>query len=107
MTQTVASYLTSALQAYTGNRTQTDIARAAGFNNPNMLSMIKAGRAKLPITRVTALCQALEVQPEELVLLVFADGLLNPEDNPLWVAFGGRLPTAAELRSLRLESSGP
>ena len=103
MTKTVADYLTSALKVYTGNRTQTEIARAAGFNNPNMLSMIKAGRAKLPIARVTALCQALEIEPTELILLLLSEGLATPEENPLWVAFGGRLPSASELRCLRLK----
>ena len=50
-------------------KTQSDIATEAGFANVNMLAMIKAGSARLPLDRVPALAAALEVDPARLFLL--------------------------------------
>ena len=43
-------------------------AEAAGFINPNMVSMIKKGASKLPLDRVPALAKALECDPALLRL---------------------------------------
>ncbi|HEY8577772.1 MAG TPA: helix-turn-helix transcriptional regulator [Devosia sp.] len=51
------------------NKTQAEIAAGAGFVNPNMISMIKSGSARLPIDRVPALARALEVDPRRLLQL--------------------------------------
>ena len=53
------SILRSALELRP-KKTQIAIASEAGFVNPNMLAMIKAGTAKLPLDRVAALAIALE-----------------------------------------------
>jgi transcriptional regulator with XRE-family HTH domain len=58
------------LNVYTGTKTQTEIAKAVGFNSPNMLSMIKTGKTKLPLKRVAALSRELSIPIEELFLLV-------------------------------------
>ncbi len=50
-------------------KTQTDLARDAGFVNVNMLSMIKTGQSKLPLDRVAALARALDTDPRHLWLL--------------------------------------
>lgn len=100
MTNTVANYLETQLDRCTGRLTQTEIARAAGFNSTNMLSMIKAGRTRLPLKRVRPLCAVLGIRPEELLLLVAAEESPDDESNPFWIAFGGRMPSAEELRSI-------
>lgn len=101
MPKTVAQFIDHALHAYSGSLTQTEIARAAGFANPNFLSMIKSGRARLPLGRVRALCGVLGVEAEELLILVASEAHPEPENNPLWIMWGGRIPTAVELRSIR------
>jgi transcriptional regulator with XRE-family HTH domain len=50
-------------------KTQSEIAAEAGFRNPNVLSMIKAGKSKLPLDRVPALAKALECDPRLLFML--------------------------------------
>ena len=42
-------------------KTQKEIAQDAGFVNANMLSLLKSGANKVPLDRVPALAQALEV----------------------------------------------
>ncbi len=50
-------------------RTQIDIATAAGFENPNMISMLKNGATKLPLDRVLAMAAALDTDPRRLFML--------------------------------------
>jgi hypothetical protein len=52
-------------------RTQIDIANVAGFENPNMISMLKNGATKLPLDRVLAMAAALECDPRRLFILAF------------------------------------
>jgi hypothetical protein len=47
---------------------QIDIAREAGFPNPNFVSMLKNGAAKLPLDRVLSLAAALKCDPRHLFL---------------------------------------
>lgn len=42
-------------------KTQKEIARDAGFANPNALSMMKTGECKVPISRIPALAEALDI----------------------------------------------
>jgi transcriptional regulator with XRE-family HTH domain len=105
MTTTVAARIDAALRGYSGTKTQTEIARATGFNNPNMLAMIKNGSAKLPMKRIPALCRELGIEMQELLLLAMKEEYADPERNPLWIAFGGRLPLIGELRSLAATSA--
>jgi len=50
-------YLREAIE--TCDKTQREIARDAGFPHPNMLSMMKTGESKVPISRIPALAAAL------------------------------------------------
>lgn len=50
-------------------KTQAEIAAEAGFVNANFMSMLKAGKNKLPLDRVPALARALEVDPALLMRL--------------------------------------
>ena len=48
---------------------QLEIAEEAGFENPNVITMIKQGRTKLPIGKVGLVAKALEIDPMYLLKL--------------------------------------
>ena len=50
-------------------KSQRDVAIEAGFVNPNMMSLLKSGRTKMPLDRVPALAKALDCDPRRLFLL--------------------------------------
>ena len=47
-------------------KSQKDIAREVGFESANVITMIKQGATKLPLSRVSAMAKALETQSTEL-----------------------------------------
>lgn len=53
-------------------KSQKDIAEQAGFDKPNMITMIKQGKSKLPIAKIGALAVALEADPVHLLKLCFS-----------------------------------
>lgn len=65
----LAVYLRARLAELAPIKNQTEIAREAGFTNPNMISMLKQGTTKLALDRVAALARALEVDPRRCYLL--------------------------------------
>lgn len=60
-TSAVARFIAERIQA-TG-KLQTEIAREAGFERPNILTMIKKGQTKVPLARIGALARALDCDP--------------------------------------------
>ena len=48
---------------------QLEIAEEAGFENPNVITMIKQGRTKLPLGKVGLVAKALEIDPMYLLKL--------------------------------------
>jgi transcriptional regulator with XRE-family HTH domain len=54
-----ARFLTNAIDR--SGLTQRDVARRAGFNRPNIISMMKTGETKVPIDRIPGLAAALGV----------------------------------------------
>lgn len=62
-------YIETRVLTLTSIKNQAQIAAEAGFTNPNMISMIKSGRTRLPIDRVPALAKALDVDPRRLLQL--------------------------------------
>jgi len=69
-TSRVAQFISRRIDDLRPRRSQLEIATAAGFQ-PNMLSMIKDAKAKLPLERVVPLAKALECDPAELAVLAF------------------------------------
>jgi transcriptional regulator with XRE-family HTH domain len=63
--QDLAQFLESRIKL-TG-KTQREIAREAGIPSINFISMMKAGKAKVPLRRVPALAAALDVPPIDLM----------------------------------------
>lgn len=81
---------------YLGIR-QKDIARKAGFEKPNMITMIKQGRTKLPLDKVGLVAEALEVEP--LILLKMCMQEYYPET---WRVIGPKLEVAITDEERRL-----
>jgi transcriptional regulator with XRE-family HTH domain len=50
-------------------KTQAEIATEAGFQNANMLSILKSGKSKIPLDRVPSLAKALEADPAYVMRL--------------------------------------
>lgn len=72
---TVAEYIEKAIDL--SGKTQREIALEAGFERPNVLSMMKKGITKVPIDRIPALAQACGV--DAATFLRIAMNEYNPE----------------------------
>lgn len=71
----VARYITAVVNS--SDKTQAQIAQEVGFEKPNVVSMIKSGRMKLPIGKVRAFATALDVDPVALLKIVLKES--HPE----------------------------
>ncbi|WP_121632119.1 helix-turn-helix domain-containing protein [Tropicibacter alexandrii] len=68
--QTAAAvYLRDRITALSHRKTQAEIAAEAGFANANMMSLLKAGKTKIPLDRIPSLARALECDPAWLMRL--------------------------------------
>ena len=68
-TSQVACFIAARIEA-TG-QLQKDIAAKAGFDKPNMITMIKQGRTRLPLDKVGAMALALETGPKASLANVY------------------------------------
>lgn len=70
-----SSFLAEYLTAQIGLRgkSQLDIARECNFEKPNMITMIKQGKSKLPISRVGLMAKALGIDPMHLFMLAMSE----------------------------------
>lgn len=68
---TVARFLSDAVNR--SHKTQLQIAQEAKFANPNMITMLKQGRTKLPPQKVKLLADALGVDSRLLMKMVFEE----------------------------------
>lgn len=74
-------------------KTQKEIARDAGFANPNALSMMKNGECKVPISRIPALAKALDIEADLFLktalreyhseIWMVIEELMRPKCNPI------------------------
>lgn len=67
----VAQYLSQ--QIALSPHSQREIAEAAGYPKPNILTMFKQGDTKLPVNKVPAMAKALGVDPAHLLRLVMEE----------------------------------
>lgn len=65
----LAKYLDKRILQLRPRKSQLEIVREAGFNQPNLLSMFKNGSSKLPLDRVPGMAKALECDPAFLFKL--------------------------------------
>ncbi|MGY3264585.1 hypothetical protein [Lysobacter sp. HA35] len=63
----VAQYFSALVDA--SPKTQEEIAREAGFDSVNTISMIKTARTKIPLARIPALAKVLDADPKEMLAL--------------------------------------
>ena len=69
--QTVAEFLSRSI-AFCG-KTQREIAREAGFERPNVISMMRTGEMKVPLDRIPMLADALTVDAGYFLRLALAE----------------------------------
>jgi transcriptional regulator with XRE-family HTH domain len=67
----VAEYI--AWQINLCGKKQTEIAEEIGFDKPNVITMIKQGKTKVPISKIGRFAKALEVDPIFFMKLVFSE----------------------------------
>lgn len=65
----LAKFLEKRILELRSRKSQGEVARQAGFPNPNVISMLKSGASKLPLDRVLPLAEALETDPRHLLVL--------------------------------------
>ncbi len=68
---TAAEYLAQAIAV--SGKTQKEIARIAGYDKPNVLSMMKTGITKIPVDRVPALARACGTDPKVMLRIVMLE----------------------------------
>ncbi len=68
---TVAGFIAAQIDAC--GKTQRQIAHEAGFENPNMITMLKQGHTRLPLNKVGAVAKALDADPGTLLRLVMKE----------------------------------
>lgn len=73
----VAKLLEERLQTLKARKSQREVAVAIGYEKPNVLSMIRRGDAKLPLEKIPALAEALEIDPAHLFRVALEDYLPN------------------------------
>lgn len=95
----VAEFLTQQLAL--SPKTQLQIATEAGYDKPNIITMFKQGRTKLPITAVVPMARAIDADPVHLLRLALAE--YQPDN---WAVLhdllGERLVSQEELTLLEL-----
>lgn len=104
----LAKFITRRILELAPKKSQRDIAVEAGFTNPNMLSMIKAGSSKLALDRVPAMATALEVDPKHLFILALEQSGLETTREAIGDIFGAVVTDneAAWLEEIRDASDG-
>jgi len=68
-----AEYLRKQIDALAGIKTQREIALEAGYEKPNVISMMKTGQVRIPLDKVPALAKAIHVDPAYLFRLVMME----------------------------------
>ena len=68
---TVAAYLDREISRC--GKTQLQISRECGFPKPNIITMIKQGHTKLPLTKVGSIAKSLGVDPAYLLRLALRE----------------------------------
>jgi transcriptional regulator with XRE-family HTH domain len=93
-------FLTKQIAAISGVKSQREIAAEAGYEMPNILSMIKNGDTKLPLDKVPALAKALGVDPKHLFRLTIEQH--HPEVARVAHEIFGNVVTDNEMALVRM-----
>ena len=95
-----AKFISRRIYELRTRRSQLEIATAAGFKSPGM-SMIKDGKAKLPLERVIALSKALECDARHLMRLALEQSLTQPVLDEIFAGADG--PSSDNERAILIE----
>lgn len=68
---TVAEFIADRLAIL--DKTQREVAEQCGFETPNVVTMFKQGRMKVPLDRIGPLAMALDVDPAHLLRLAMGE----------------------------------
>lgn len=102
----VADYIETMIEA--SGRQQAEIARDVGFDKPNVITMIKQGKTKLPLNKIGKMAQALGVDAVHLFKLTMSE--YHPETwEMIESIFGGEVLTENEkliLKAVRQANVG-
>ena len=100
----VSTLISAGIEKLAPRRTQRELAEAMGFSTPNMLSMIRTGKAKVPFAKIPVIAAVLDIDPalllrfhlreqwpefEEVVFEIFGGVLTNAERE--WIELFGDL----------------
>jgi transcriptional regulator with XRE-family HTH domain len=104
----MANFLTKRVDDLVHLKSQKDIAREVGLANPNVISMWKSGRNKVPLDRVRGLAQALETDAAEMFLMAMEQDLDDASMSVIREIFGIVLTENERewVRALRRASVG-
>ena len=105
-TSRVARFITERIEATA--KLQKDVATKVGFDKPNMITMIKQGRTRLPLDKVGPMAMALETDPVALLQMCMEE--YQPKTWAAIAPFMEMVLTEDERRlltSLRASVGGP
>lgn len=83
---------------------QVEIAEEAGFDKPNVITMIKQGKTKLPLAKVGLMAKALEVDPIYLLKMCLEE--YQPDTWKEISPYMEDMVTADEMKILRAIRTG-
>jgi transcriptional regulator with XRE-family HTH domain len=96
-TITVADYISRQIEAC--GKSQAQIAREVGYDQrPNLISMIKMGRSKLPVQKIGPFAKALGVDPAFLFKLAMSE--YSPETWATINEIQGAIPVTHNERGI-------
>lgn len=93
----VAKYISQQLMMC--GKSQIEVANEIGYDNPNVITMFKQGKTKLPIVKVKLLAKSLGVDPVFLLKLVMTEYMADTWD-VISDILGGTVITQPEERIL-------
>jgi transcriptional regulator len=99
---TVAEFLTKQIDlAVKYGKTQTEIAKELGYEKPNIITMFKQGRTKLPLPKVVPLAKSLGIDPVHMLRIVMAE--YSPDTwEVLEEIVGQKLVSTSEQETLKV-----
>jgi hypothetical protein len=70
-TETVAEFITHKIRV--SGKSQVEIASEVGYDKPNIITMFKQGKTRIPLDKVGSLARALEIDPALLLEKVMGE----------------------------------
>jgi transcriptional regulator with XRE-family HTH domain len=90
----IAKYIDKKIDELKGVKTQREIAQEAGYETPNIISMLKRGESKVPLEKIPLLAKALGVDPAHMFRLALEQ--YWPDRSEIIAKLFGRLASENE-----------